>query len=79
MNATHRHLVMARVELQAALIAAEQDRDRAVFEVKAGRRCPVHSIKSVERVGLIRAQLGIMDQLLPAVPAQEQEAASVPA
>ena len=71
MNATHRHLVMARVELQAALIAAEQDRDRAVFEVQAGDRSPVHSIRVIERVGLIRAQLGIMDQLLPAVPEQE--------
>lgn len=72
MTTTH-HLVMARLGLQAALTSAEHDRDRAVFEVKAGTRCPSNAIRVIERVGLIRSQLQIMDQLLPPVP-QQQEA-----
>lgn len=72
MITTTHHLVMARLDLQAALTSAEHDRDRAVFEINAGQRSPTHSIRVIERVGLIRSQLQIMDQLLPPVPQQEE-------
>jgi hypothetical protein len=59
------HMLSAIASLEAALKAAEQDRDRAVFQLARGVRSQLQLIRLAERVALVHRLWRHAHELLP--------------
>ncbi len=62
------HMLLAIASLEAALLTAEQERDKAVFQVARGVRSQLQLGRLCERVALVRSLWRHAQELLPQNP-----------
>jgi hypothetical protein len=67
------HMLNAIASLEAALLTAEQERDKAVFQVASGVRSQLQLGRMCERVALVRSLWRHAKELLPQNPSPQGE------
>jgi hypothetical protein len=74
------HMLLAIASLEAALLTAEQERDKAVFQVASGVRSQLQLGRMCERVALVRSLWRHAQELLPqsSPPQEDPNSAQAP-
>lgn len=73
------HMLLAIASLEAALMKAEQERDKAVFQVASGVRSQLQLGRMCERVALVRSLWRHAQELLPQSPPPQGDPTSAQA